>query len=105
MTDLGRRDPGFLVVADYTVSTGNRDSVLGLVAQLAAHTRQEPGNLRYSPLIDPTDPSHIVIVEQYRTAEDFDTHKASAHFVTLAVGQIIPLLISRTVSTFHVRGD
>ena len=76
------------------------EDVLGLLAQMAAATRKEPGNLSYDFYRGGEDPEQIVILESYHEAEDFDRHRESPHFLDVGVSQIIPRLVSRYVSTY-----
>ena len=41
---------------------------------------EEPGNLRFDVLQDPTDSSHFLLYEAYRRPEDALAHKATAHY-------------------------
>jgi autoinducer 2-degrading protein len=43
---------------------------------------QEPGNLRFDILQSPDDPSRFMLYEAYRTAEDANAHKQTAHYLT-----------------------
>ena len=90
----------FNVVAKYGVKPGMTEDVLGLLAQMAAATRKEPGNVSYDFFSGGEDPTQIVILECYHEAEDFDRHRESAHFLDVGVRQIIPRLVSRHVSTY-----
>jgi quinol monooxygenase YgiN len=90
----------FNVVAEYGVKQGMTEQVLGLLAQMAAATRREPGNVSYGFYRGGQDPAQIVILESYHEAEDFDRHRESAHFLDISARQIIPRLVSRRVSTY-----
>lgn len=95
----------FEVVATYTTLAGNETAVLEHLRALAQASRQEPGNLRYEYFQGIEDPSRIVILETYRTSEDFEAHRQTPHFQQLGVEGIIPLLQNRTVSTFESQSD
>ena len=90
----------FDVVAVYTVKPGSEDEVLAQLHLLAEASRAEEGNLRYEYFRGVEDPRRIVILESYRTAADFDAHRATDHFQQIGGGLIIPLLQDRTVSTY-----
>jgi quinol monooxygenase YgiN len=90
----------FNVVAEYHTHPGTAAQVLELLESLATASRHEPGNLSYEYFCGVEDQQRIVILEKYRTSEDFDAHRESTHFHEIAVSRIIPLLESRTVSTF-----
>ena len=42
---------------------------------------EEPGNLRFDVLQATDDPMRFVLVEVYRTAEDAEAHKRTAHYL------------------------
>lgn len=41
-----------------------------------------------------------MILETYQSAEDFDLHRQSPHFLAIGAGQVIPRLEHRSVSTY-----
>ncbi|WAC72277.1 putative quinol monooxygenase [Roseateles sp. SL47] len=91
--------PYLQVIAYYHAKPGHGDQVSELLGQLTAATRQEPANLSYDYYRSPQDPDRFVILEQYTDAAGLDAHRASEHFQRLGFGTIIPLLVSRTVSS------
>lgn len=95
----------FEVVATYTTLRGREADVLENLRALAQASRQEPGNLRYEYFQGVEDHSRIVILETYRTPEDFDVHRQTPHFQSIGAETVIPLLQSRTVSTFESHVD
>jgi quinol monooxygenase YgiN len=95
----------FEVVATYTTLGGRETHVLENLRALADASRKEPGNLRYEYFQGVEDHSRIVILETYRTSEDFDAHRQTPHFQRIGAETIIPLLESRTVSTFESHVD
>lgn len=95
----------FEVVAVYTAIQGREPEVLAGLKNLARASRREKGNLSYEYFQGVEDPSKIIILESYRTAEDFQAHRDSEHFQRLGVGTIIPLLENRTVATYESRDD
>jgi quinol monooxygenase YgiN len=94
----------FNVVAEYQTHPGASARVLELLKSLAAASRDEPGNVSYEYFCGVEEQHRIVVLEKYRTAEDFDAHRESTHFREIAVGGIIPLLESRKVSTYIQEG-
>ena len=90
----------FNVVARYRTTPGTTEEILKHLGEMAARTREEPGNISYEFFRGVEDDRKIVILESYRTAEDFDLHKQTRHFLTIGAGQIIPELESRSVSTY-----
>ncbi|AMB40246.1 MULTISPECIES: putative quinol monooxygenase [Paenarthrobacter] len=90
----------FNVVARYRTKPGTTEEVLGHLEKMAAQTREEPGNISYEFFRGVEDDRKIVILESYHTAEDFDVHRQSQHFLTIGAIHIIPELEARTVSTY-----
>ncbi|OEU99391.1 MULTISPECIES: putative quinol monooxygenase [Streptomyces] len=86
-----------VVVARYRTRPGREEEVLALLAELAAASRGEPGNLRYRVHQGIEDPRTVVLYEEYATEADFTAHCATAHFRDLVPGRIVPLLESRDV--------
>ncbi|OWQ44004.1 hypothetical protein CDL60_27540 [Roseateles noduli] len=91
------------VIAHYHVKPGLGDQVGALLVELTAATRREPKNLAYAFYRSPQDPDRYVILEQYTDASGLDDHRASEHFQRLGFGTIIPMLVSREVTSYVVR--
>ena len=47
----------------------------------ARHTRREPGNVRFDVLRSQDDDGRFFLYEVYRTAEDFEAHHRSEHYL------------------------
>lgn len=95
-------EPFLQVIAHYHVQPGLADQVADLLQQLTVATRSEPDNLSYDVYRSVEDPDRFVILEQYANAAALDAHRASEHFQRLGFGTIIPMLVSRQVSSFLV---
>lgn len=65
------------------VTADKRAKVLELLAELAAASQKENGNLRYQYYLHPTDPTQIVICERWENAAVLAAHEATKHFTTL----------------------
>lgn len=91
------------VIAHYHVKPGLGDQVGALLIELTEATRREPKNLAYAFYRSPQDPDRYVILEQYTDASGLDEHRASEHFQRLGFGTIIPMLVSREVTSYVVR--
>ncbi|MCR8669604.1 putative quinol monooxygenase [Agrococcus sp. HG114] len=94
----------FTVIATYTAKPEAADQVAELLPQLAAASRQEPGNLSYSVARDLEHANVFTIVESYDDADAFAAHRESAHFASIGKMQIIPLLESRDVVGYEGDG-
>lgn len=90
----------FNVVARYRTKPGTTEEVLKHLGTMAAQTREEPGNISYEFFRGVEDDRKIIILESYHTADDFDLHKQTKHFLTIGAVHIIPELESRSVSTY-----
>ncbi|OWQ92955.1 hypothetical protein CDN99_00115 [Roseateles aquatilis] len=100
--DVDRRAAFLQVIAHYHVKPGLGDQVAALLAELTTATRREAKNLAYAFYRSPQDPDRFVILEQYTDASGLDDHRASGHFQRLGFGTIIPMLVSREVTSYVV---
>lgn len=91
----------FNVVARYRTKPGKTEEVLAVLGRLAAASRSEPGNISYEFFQGAEDDRQILILEVYRGPEDFEAHRGTPHFLELGAGKVIPMLESRTVTTFE----
>ena len=91
------------VIAHYHVKPGLGEQVGALLVELTEATRREAKNLAYAFYRSPQDPDRYVILEQYTDASGLDEHRASEHFQRLGFGTIIPMLVSREVTSYVVR--
>ncbi|KUF06379.1 putative quinol monooxygenase [Leucobacter sp. G161] len=90
----------FTVIARYNATPETAEEVAALLPRLAAGSRTEAGNISYTITRDLEQPERFVIVEEYRSAEDFAAHRETTHFQEIGLGQIIPLLEDRQVATY-----
>ncbi|MDR6686534.1 quinol monooxygenase YgiN [Arthrobacter sp. 1088] len=95
----------FQVIAHYHAVTQEIEDVAGLLDKLTEASRQEEANLAYDYFQSVNDPGHFVILEKYTDAAGFAAHRTYEHFKTMAIGQILPRLKSRTIETYEGRGD
>jgi quinol monooxygenase YgiN len=93
--------PELQVIARYTLAPGNEDEVLALLPQLAAATREEPGNLGFEIYRGTEDPNAVILLERYASREAFAAHRESAHFKELVLNTIVPLLESRVFELYE----
>ena len=92
----------FLVLAHYSIATGNHAAVLDLVTELAQATRLEEGCLGFDSYVNTDDDSELILVERYESADDFAAHRESETYQELVLEQIVPLLSDRSVESFTV---
>jgi (4S)-4-hydroxy-5-phosphonooxypentane-2,3-dione isomerase len=86
------------VIAKWTVKTGELETVLALLSQVAKASVEEKGNLFYKIQQDNTDPNVLLLFEGYRDEVAAAEHRNSSHFQTLVVGKIVPLLEAREIN-------
>ena len=90
------------VIARYTISAGQEDEVLALLATLIEAVRQEPGNLAFTAYRQVGDDRQVVLLERYASREALAAHRETAHFNDVVLGQIVPRLDSRVVEIYDV---
>lgn len=66
-----------------SVPEANRPEILKLLEKLTVASQAENGNQHYQYYLHPTDPTQLVIVEQWANAEVLDAHENTEHFKTL----------------------
>ena len=91
------------VIARYTISAGQEDEVLALLAKLIEAVREEPGILAFTAYRQVGDDRKVVLLERYAASEALAAHRETAHFKDLVLGQIVPRLDSRVVEIYEAR--
>lgn len=71
-----------IVHVDVNVKPEAVDAFIAATVENARNSIQEPGIARFDVIQDQADPTHFVLVEVYRTAEDPARHKETAHYAT-----------------------
>jgi (4S)-4-hydroxy-5-phosphonooxypentane-2,3-dione isomerase len=70
-----------LIVHVYVhVLPGHVEAFIAASRENARHSVQEPGVVRFDLVQQEDDPTQLVLVEIYRTADDVARHKATAHY-------------------------
>ncbi|MBO9565164.1 MAG: antibiotic biosynthesis monooxygenase [Niastella sp.] len=85
------------VFATWKVKDGQLDTVLSLLAEVAKKSVAEEGNLIYKVHQSNTEPNTLILFEGYKDEAAVAEHRNSAHFQTLVIGKIVPLLENREV--------
>ncbi len=83
--------------AKWRVKEGNLQIVLSLLAEVAAKSTSEAGNLFYKVHQSNSDQNTLILFEGYENESALNEHRNSEYFQTLVVGRIIPLLENREV--------
>ena len=87
------------VIVKWKIEDAHTAKILGLLQELTVKTRSEKGNIFYNIYQSDEDNNVLILHECYITAEAAQFHKDSAHYQEIVVGQIIPYLQVREVST------
>ncbi|MBS1665392.1 MAG: antibiotic biosynthesis monooxygenase [Bacteroidetes bacterium] len=85
------------VFAKWTIIPGHLENVLMMLKELQAKTREEMGNLFFDIHQDNADPHTLVLFEGYKDASAQALHINSAHYISVVVEKIRPLLLERAV--------
>lgn len=85
------------VFAKWQVKEAHLNTVLELLARVTKESTQEEGNLFYKVHQSNTEPNTLVLFEGYKHEQALAIHRNSAHFQTMVVGEIVPLLENREV--------
>ncbi len=70
-----------IVLVDIHVKPEHLERFIELTTDNAGNSRQEPGVLRFDFIQDKDDPTHFALVEVYRTPEDVERHRETAHYL------------------------
>lgn len=85
------------VIAKWKVKAGELNTVLELLPEVVKATLAEEGNLFYNIQQDQADPDLLLLTEGYKDTTAAAEHRNSAHFQSIVVGKIVPLLETREV--------
>jgi quinol monooxygenase YgiN len=94
--------PELQVIAHHTMKEGEEQEVLALLPKLIEAARAEPGNVAFDAYRKLDDPRTYVLLERYTSRQAFATHRETAHFKDLVLGQIVPRLEDRVIEEFEV---
>ncbi len=90
----------YVVVALWQARPETADDVERVLAAMVAPTLGEPGCLEYRVHRAEADPTTFMLYERYVDEAAYRAHQDSEHFETIARGRGIPLLESRTRTTY-----
>lgn len=74
----------------------DRDEIDGILRQLTAASRQEPGCVHYIPHRVEDKPDTVVIYEQYTNEAALAAHRQSPHFNQFAAGGLYQKMLDRS---------
>jgi autoinducer 2-degrading protein len=87
------------VIVKWKIKETETSRILDLLAELAEKTRAEKGNLSYNIYQSVEDANVLILHERYADAEAAEAHRNSAHYQEIVVGQVVPHLEVREVSS------
>lgn len=67
------------VIVQIIAKTGKEDQVKSVLVSLARPTRHERGCLQYELLQNCCNPSEFVLIEEWETQADLDSHTTATH--------------------------
>jgi (4S)-4-hydroxy-5-phosphonooxypentane-2,3-dione isomerase len=84
-----------------TAREGEEERAAELIGELAAATRQEPGNIQWVGHRSVDNPRTFMVYEQYRDAAAFEEHGQTEHFKAIALEQLFPLMEGERERNFY----
>ena len=79
----------------------DHSEIRGILQNLTAASRQEPGCVTYIAHFVESDPNIVVIYEQYRDADALEAHRVSSHFDQYATNGLYRKVRERRVETLQ----
>jgi quinol monooxygenase YgiN len=93
-----------VVVARWQVRGDALGEVLAHLSELRETSLAEPGCLGYEVFHAHQSADTLLLFERYRDDDALELHRQSAHYRTLVVERILPLLSTRVVDILRPRG-
>ena len=84
----------FVLSVELRIKPENVESFMARALENAAQSRKEPGCRQFEVLVDPKEPTRVMLYEVYVDERAFDAHQQTAHFKRY-VADAVPLLASR----------
>jgi quinol monooxygenase YgiN len=75
----------------------DHEEIVQILRELTRASRQEPGCIVYIPHWVESDPSTVLIYEQYQDEEAVEHHRGTPHFAKFAIGGLYQKMLDRTV--------
>jgi quinol monooxygenase YgiN len=90
------------LIARHTIKPGRELEVLQLLSGFIEAARAEAGNLAFDVYQKMDDDRSYVLLERYASREALAAHRETPNFTAVLLGQIVPLLDSRTIEEYDV---
>lgn len=78
----------------------DREEIAGLLRDLTAASRKEPGCVTYIPHTVESEPDSVVIYEQYRDEAALEAHRNTPHFQRWAIGGLYQRMLDRSMENW-----
>jgi quinol monooxygenase YgiN len=78
-------------------SADDRGEIMQILRELTRASRQEPGCVSYVPHWVESDPSTVLIYEQYSDEAAVEHHRGTPHFAKYAIGGLYQKMLDRSV--------
>jgi len=89
------------IFAKWQAKEGQVDTIINLLKNVVSQSTAEEGNLFYRVHQSNTDANTLMLFEGYKNEAALAAHRESDHFQTVVVGQIVPLLAAREVTSTY----
>ena len=84
----------FVLSVNLRLKPESAESCLAKTVENATASRKEPGCKQFDVLVDPKDPTQVMLYEVYVDEKAFDAHQQTAHFKKY-VAEAVPMFASR----------
>jgi autoinducer 2-degrading protein len=88
------REMSFVLQVDLRIKPENVEAFMKQVLENAAAAREEAGCRQFDVVVDPDDPTRVMLYEVYDSAQAFEQHQQTAAFKKY-LAEAVPLLASR----------
>jgi (4S)-4-hydroxy-5-phosphonooxypentane-2,3-dione isomerase len=84
----------FVLQVSIRIKPENVEAFMPKVLENAAAARKEPGCKQFDVVVDPNDPTQVMLYEVYADEKAFEEHQKGAAFKKY-IAEAVPLLASR----------
>jgi quinol monooxygenase YgiN len=84
----------FVLQVDIRIRPENVDAFMEKLAENAAAARGEPGCRQFDVVVDPKEPTRVMLYEVYDDEKTFERHQQTSAFKKY-IAEAVPLLASR----------
>ena len=93
----------FVLVVNIRIKPESVDKFMQGLKANAREARKEPGCRQFEVLVDPKEPTKVMLFEVYDDEKAFEAHQATPHFKKY-LAEAVPLLASRERQVFTKAG-